>query len=93
VKKSKSSEEQIVRILKGVEAGAKVAETCRKHRISEPTYYTWKQEYAGMDVSQLRRLKEMVSECSRLKKMRGTGTRASRPKGRDDKKAIRPNET
>lgn len=69
MKKSKYSEEQIVRILKEVEAGAKVAETCRKHRISEPTYYAWKQKYAGMDVSQLRRLKELESECSRLKKM------------------------
>jgi hypothetical protein len=41
VKKSKFSEEQIVRILKEVEAGAKVAETCRKHKISEPTYYIY----------------------------------------------------
>jgi putative transposase len=69
VKKSKYSEEQIVRILKEVEAGAKVGETCRKHRISEPTYYAWKQKYAGLEVSQLRRLKDLESECTRLKKM------------------------
>ncbi|MBB5358088.1 transposase-like protein [Rhodanobacter sp. ANJX3] len=42
MKKSKFSEEQIVRILKKVEAGAKVGETCRKHGIIEPTYYLWK---------------------------------------------------
>lgn len=69
MKKSKFSEEQIVRILKEVEAGAKVGETCRKYKISEATYYNWKQKYAGMEVSQLRRLKELENECSRLKKM------------------------
>lgn len=55
MKKAKFSEEQIVRILKEVEAGTKVAETCGGHRISEPTYYVWKNKYAGMEVSQLRR--------------------------------------
>jgi putative transposase len=69
VKKSKFSEEQIIRILREVEAGAKVGETCRRHKISEPTYYNWKQKYAGMEVSQLRRLRELENECSRLKKM------------------------
>jgi transposase-like protein len=56
MKKSKFSEEQIVRILREVEAGAKVAETCRTHGISEPTYCLWKNKYAGMEVSQLRHL-------------------------------------
>ena len=69
MKKSKYAEEQIVRILKEVEAGAKVAETCRKHRISEPTYYAWKSKYAGMDVPQLRRLKDLEGENAKLKKM------------------------
>lgn len=69
MKKSKFSDEQIIRILKEVEAGAKVVETCRRHKISEPTYYVWKNKYGGMDVSQLRRMKELESECGRLKKM------------------------
>lgn len=69
MKKSKYSEEQIVRILREVEAGAKVAETIRKYGISEPTYYVWKSKYAGMDVSQLRRLRDLEGECVRLKKM------------------------
>ncbi len=69
MKKSKYSEEQVVRILREVEAGAKVAETIRKYGISEPTYYVWKSKYAGMDVSQLRRLRDLEGECVRLKKM------------------------
>jgi putative transposase len=51
------------------EAGAKVGETCRKHGISEPTYYAWKNKYAGMDVSQLRHLKDVEVELARLKRM------------------------
>ena len=72
MKKSKFSEEQIVRILKEVEAGAKVGETCRKHGISEPTYYAWKNKYAGMDVSQLRHLKDVEVELARLNRMRSS---------------------
>ena len=69
MKKSKFTEEQIVRILKEVEVGAKVVETCRKHGISEPRYYVWKSKFAGMEVSQLRHLKDIEAELLRLKRM------------------------
>lgn len=69
MKKSKYSEEQIVRILKEVEAGAKVSETIRKYGISEPTYYAWKSKYAGMEAGQLRRMKDLEAGNAKLKRM------------------------
>lgn len=69
MKKTRFTDEQIVRILKEVEAGAKVNETCRKHGVAEATYYNWKARFAGMDVSQLRRLKDLEAENVKLKRM------------------------
>ena len=69
MKKSSFSEEKIISILKEGDAGTKVAELCRKHGMSDATYYKWKAKYAGMDVSQLRRLKDLETENSRLKRM------------------------
>jgi len=69
MKKSKYSEQQIITLLKEVELGARVGETCRKYGISEATYYKWKSAYGGMDVSQLKQLRELQVENSRLKKM------------------------
>jgi len=69
MKKSRFSEERIIAILKQAEAGVKVAELVRRHGISEATYYNWKARYGGLDVSQLRRLKELEAENARLKKM------------------------
>jgi putative transposase len=68
-KKSRFSESQIVAILKEVELGAKVGETCRKHDISDPTYYKWKSQYAGMSVSHLAQLRELQDENAKLKRM------------------------
>lgn len=69
MKKSRFSEEKIIAVLKQAEAGLKVSELVRKHGVSEATFYNWKAKYGGLDVSQLRRLKELEGENARLKKM------------------------
>ena len=69
MKKFRFSESQIVGILKEVEVGAKVKETCRKHGISEPTYYKWKNQFSGMTVSHLSQLRQLQDENAKLKRM------------------------
>lgn len=69
MKKSRFSESQIVAILKQTENGVKVADVCRQHGISMPTYYNWKSKYGGLSVSELKRIKELEAENSRLKRM------------------------
>ena len=69
MKRSRFSESQIVAILNEAEAGLKVTELCRKHGISDATYYNWKSRYGGMSVSELKRLKEVEAELSQLKRM------------------------
>jgi putative transposase len=68
-RKSHFSEEQIVSILRLAEAGQTVGEVCRKHGISEGTYYRWKAQYGGLEVSQLRRLRQLEDENRRLKQI------------------------
>ena len=63
------SEEQIIGVLKEAEAGARTKELCRKHGISEATFYNWKAKYSGMTVSEARRLKELEAENAKLKKL------------------------
>jgi len=63
------TEEQIIGVLREGEAGAKVADLCRKYGMSEATYYNWKAKYAGLTVSDLRRLKELEAENRRLKQI------------------------
>ena len=69
MRKSKFMESQILAILGEGEAGVAVAEVCCKHSISAATYYQWKSKYAGMSASELRRVKELEAENSRLKRM------------------------
>jgi len=69
MKKSRFSESQIVAILKRQEAGVPVKEICREAGISDQTFYKWKAKYGGMDSSQLKRVKELEEENSRLKRM------------------------
>ena len=69
MRKSKFTESQIVGILAEGEAGLPVAEVCRKHGISNALYYQWKSKYSGVSVSELKRILELESENSRLKKM------------------------
>ena len=67
MKAKRYTEEQIIAVLREGEAGAKVAELCRKHGMSEATYYNWKAKYAGMTISDLKRLKALEAENRRLK--------------------------
>ena len=69
MKKKRFTEEQIIAVLKESEAGAATKELCRTHGISEPTFYNWKAKYAGMTVSEARRLRELESENTKLKKL------------------------
>ena len=70
MKRSRYSQEQIVRILKEGASGAlTVAELCRKHGISEGTYYRWKSKYGGMEVSDVKKLKALEEENRKLKQM------------------------
>ena len=69
MKRSKFSEEQIIGVLKKHEAGAKTADLCRKHGISEASFYNWKAKYGGLEVSEVKRLKGLENENARLKKL------------------------
>jgi putative transposase len=69
MKGKRFSEEQIINILKEADAGMPPAELCRKHGISQGTYYNWKSKYGDMTVSDARRLKELEQENGRLKKL------------------------
>ena len=69
MKRSRFSEEQVIAILREHEAGLKTADLCRKHGISEATFYNWKAKFGGLDVSEAKRLKALEEENGKLKKL------------------------
>ena len=66
MKRSRFTEEQVIGVLREQEAGAMVAELCRKHGISSATFYAWKAKFGGMDVSEAKRLKALEAENAKL---------------------------
>ena len=69
MKRSRFTEEQIIGILREQETGVPVADLCRKHGLSSPTFYKWKAKYGGLDVSEARRLKALEDENAKLKRL------------------------
>ena len=69
MKRSQYTESQIVGILKEADSGVLVKDVCRKYGISDATYYKWKSKYGGLEVSDVRRVRELETENSQLKRM------------------------
>lgn len=69
MKRSQYSESQIIGILKEADRGVAVKDVCRKHGISDATYYKWKSKYGGLEVSDIRRMRELEGENAKLKRM------------------------
>jgi putative transposase len=69
MKKTRFTETQIIAILKKQEAGMKVSDISREYNISDATFYNWKAKYGGMDVNELKRVKQLEQENAQLKKM------------------------
>ncbi len=69
MKKTRFSETQIVAILKEADSGMLIKDICRKHGISDATYYNWKAKYGGMEASDLKKMKELEQELSKFKSM------------------------
>ena len=67
--KKRFTEQQIVAILKEGEAGVPAKDICRKHNISDATFYTWRKKYRGMETEDIRRLKQLEAENGKLKRL------------------------
>jgi putative transposase len=79
MKRKRYTDEQIAFTLRQVESGTAVEEICRKLGASEPTFYRWKKQFAGMDVVEIRRLKQLEQENARLKRLMADQFPGSRP--------------
>ena len=80
MRKSRYSEEQIIRVLQEVESGRPVKEVCREYGIANQTYYSWKAKYGGMDVNEARRLKELELENLSTEGLRQFGDSVQQPR-------------
>lgn len=69
MKRSRFTEEQIIGVLKKHHVGLSAAELCRKHGISDATFYNWRAKYGGMEVSEAKRLKQLEDENAKLKRL------------------------
>ena len=69
MRKSRFTESQIIKVLKEVEGDRQVGEVCREYGVSDATYYNWKAKYGGLEVADIRRLKDLEEENQRLKRM------------------------
>jgi putative transposase len=69
MKRSRFTDDQIIGILKEHEAGLSAADLCRKHGVSDATFYKWRAKYGGMDVSDAKRLRALQDENAKLKKL------------------------
>lgn len=69
MKRSRFTDEQIIKILEEGKSGLAIEEVCRKHGIAKPTYYSWKAKFGGMVVSDVQKLRTLEAENSRLKRL------------------------